>query len=144
MAPAGPRFARPFADGFCSVHQLPGVCSQERGQTDRWALTRGEKSHERLRRAVLTERLTPTGSPRASTSAQPKTDDVSNLKLMPKGLSASLPDLDSESWIEVKKRPRPSPARPKVRTAGCQTLGHFGIDGLDSKNRFVILFGFFT
>lgn len=33
---------------------------------------------------------------------------------MPRGLSASLPDLDSESWIEVKKRPRPSPARPKV------------------------------
>lgn len=33
---------------------------------------------------------------------------------MPKGLSASLPDLDSETWIEVKKRPRPSPARPKV------------------------------
>lgn len=33
---------------------------------------------------------------------------------MPKGLSASLPDLDSECWIEVKKRPRPSPARPKL------------------------------
>uniref|UniRef100_A0A3Q2R0W0 La ribonucleoprotein 1, translational regulator n=1 Tax=Fundulus heteroclitus TaxID=8078 RepID=A0A3Q2R0W0_FUNHE len=30
--------------------------------------------------------------------------DMSNLKTMPKGLSASLPDLDSESWIEVKKR----------------------------------------
>lgn len=46
---------------------------------------------------------------------QPKMEqDVSNLKSMSKGLSASLPDLDSESWIEVKKRPRPSPARPKV------------------------------
>uniref|UniRef100_A0A8C1VR28 La ribonucleoprotein 1, translational regulator n=1 Tax=Cyprinus carpio TaxID=7962 RepID=A0A8C1VR28_CYPCA len=54
-----------------------------------------------------------TGSPRASAPVQSRTDDVSNLKLMPKGLSASLPDLDSESWIEVKKRPRPSPARPK-------------------------------
>ncbi|EMP37058.1 La-related protein 1 [Chelonia mydas] len=42
-----------------------------------------------------------------------KTEEVSNLKTMPKGLSASLPDLDSETWIEVKKRPRPSPARPK-------------------------------
>uniref|UniRef100_A0A8C2PQZ3 La ribonucleoprotein 1, translational regulator n=1 Tax=Cyprinus carpio TaxID=7962 RepID=A0A8C2PQZ3_CYPCA len=57
-----------------------------------------------------------TGSPRASAPVQSRTDDVSNLKLMPKGLSASLPDLDSESWIEVKKRPRPSPARPKVQT----------------------------
>ncbi|KAG7232253.1 hypothetical protein INR49_009537 [Caranx melampygus] len=59
----------------------------------------------------------PRGSPRASTPVkqQTKTDlDTSNLKTMPKGLSASLPDLDSESWIEVKKRPRPSPARPKV------------------------------
>lgn len=59
------------------------------------------------------------GSPRASTSVQQQTkteSDMSNLKTMPKGLSASLPDLDSESWIEVKKRPRPSPARPKVST----------------------------
>uniref|UniRef100_A0A673LGW2 La-related protein 1-like n=1 Tax=Sinocyclocheilus rhinocerous TaxID=307959 RepID=A0A673LGW2_9TELE len=54
-----------------------------------------------------------TGSPRASAPVRPKTGDLSNLKLMPKGLSASLPDLDSESWIEVKKRPRPSPARPR-------------------------------
>lgn len=43
-----------------------------------------------------------------------KTEEVTNLKTMPKGLSASLPDLDSEAWIEVKKRPRPSPIRPKV------------------------------
>uniref|UniRef100_A0A671Y711 La ribonucleoprotein 1, translational regulator n=1 Tax=Sparus aurata TaxID=8175 RepID=A0A671Y711_SPAAU len=59
----------------------------------------------------------PRGSPRASTPVKHKTktdSDISNLKTMPKGLSASLPDLDSESWIEVKKRPRPSPARPKV------------------------------
>uniref|UniRef100_A0A7N5ZUU3 HTH La-type RNA-binding domain-containing protein n=1 Tax=Anabas testudineus TaxID=64144 RepID=A0A7N5ZUU3_ANATE len=59
----------------------------------------------------------PTGSPRASTPVQHHTKteaDTSNLKMMPRGLSASLPDLDSESWIEVKKRPRPSPARPKV------------------------------
>lgn len=51
------------------------------------------------------------GGPRKQHKAEP---DVSNLKTMPKGLSASLPDLESESWIEVKKRPRPSPARPKV------------------------------
>jgi la-related protein 1 len=50
---------------------------------------------------------------------QPKMEqDVSNLKSMPKGLSASLPDLDSESWIEVKKRPKPSPARTKVSGVG--------------------------
>lgn len=57
------------------------------------------------------------GSPIVSTPIKQKTktdSEVSNLKSMPKGLSASLPDLDSESWIEVKKRPRPSPARPKV------------------------------
>ena len=53
------------------------------------------------------------GSPRAVTPVPTKTEEVSNLKTLPKGLSASLPDLDSESWIEVKKRPRPSPARPK-------------------------------
>uniref|UniRef100_A0A8D0D623 La ribonucleoprotein 1, translational regulator n=1 Tax=Sander lucioperca TaxID=283035 RepID=A0A8D0D623_SANLU len=59
----------------------------------------------------------PRGSPRASTPVKQhgKTElDTSNLKTMPKGLSASLPDLDSECWIEVKKRPRPSPARPKL------------------------------
>uniref|UniRef100_A0AAY4EGW5 HTH La-type RNA-binding domain-containing protein n=1 Tax=Denticeps clupeoides TaxID=299321 RepID=A0AAY4EGW5_9TELE len=59
-------------------------------------------------------------SSRASTPLQLKSEDVSNLKSMPKGLSASLPDLDSESWIEVKKRPRPSPARPK-KAEDCPT-----------------------
>ncbi|XP_043844915.1 la-related protein 1 isoform X3 [Dromiciops gliroides] len=53
------------------------------------------------------------GSPRSATPVPTKTEEVSNLKTLPKGLSASLPDLDSENWIEVKKRPRPSPARPK-------------------------------
>lgn len=57
------------------------------------------------------------GSPRAVTPVPSKTEEVSNLKTLPKGLSASLPDLDSENWIEVKKRPRPSPARPKVGKA---------------------------
>ncbi|TNN30177.1 La-related protein 1 [Liparis tanakae] len=59
----------------------------------------------------------PRGSPRSSkpTKQHSRSElDSSNLKTMPKGLSASLPDLDSECWIEVKKRPRPSPARPKV------------------------------
>lgn len=57
------------------------------------------------------------GSPRAVTPVPTKTEEVSNLKTLPKGLSASLPDLDSENWIEVKKRPRPSPARLKVSEA---------------------------
>ena len=57
------------------------------------------------------------GSPRAVTPVPTKTEEVSNLKTLPKGLSASLPDLDSETWIEVKKRPRPSPARSKVGEA---------------------------
>ncbi|KAJ3589232.1 hypothetical protein NHX12_010078 [Muraenolepis orangiensis] len=58
----------------------------------------------------------PAGSSRALGGARKQLKlepDISNLKTMPKGLSASLPDLDSESWIEVKKRPRPSPVRPK-------------------------------
>lgn len=57
------------------------------------------------------------GSPGTSSPVKQKTktdSDTSNLKTMPRGLSASLPDLDSESWIEVKKRPRPSPARPRL------------------------------
>lgn len=54
------------------------------------------------------------GSPRTASPVPTKIEGVSNLKTMPKGLSASLPDLDSEAWIEVKKRPRPSPVRPKV------------------------------
>lgn len=57
------------------------------------------------------------GSRHAVTPVPTKTEEVSNLETLPKGLSASLPDLDSESWIEVKKRPRPSPARPKVGEA---------------------------
>ncbi|XP_077135239.1 la-related protein 1B isoform X2 [Ranitomeya variabilis] len=40
--------------------------------------------------------------------------EPSNLQTMPKGLSASLPELDSEPWIEVKRRQRTSPLKPKV------------------------------
>uniref|UniRef100_A0A4W3IHV3 La ribonucleoprotein 1B n=1 Tax=Callorhinchus milii TaxID=7868 RepID=A0A4W3IHV3_CALMI len=39
--------------------------------------------------------------------------EISNLQTMSKGLSTSLPDLDSDSWIEVKKRHRPSPLKSK-------------------------------
>ncbi|CAI9586203.1 unnamed protein product [Staurois parvus] len=39
--------------------------------------------------------------------------EPSNLQTMSKGLSASLPDLDSEPWIEVKRRHRASPTKPK-------------------------------
>ncbi|XP_048884287.1 la-related protein 1-like isoform X2 [Brienomyrus brachyistius] len=53
------------------------------------------------------------GSPRVSTPGQSRIEDLSNLKTMPKGLSTSLPDMDSDSWIEVKKRSRPSPVKPK-------------------------------
>ncbi|KAM4052248.1 la-related protein 1B isoform 1-T3 [Anomaloglossus baeobatrachus] len=41
--------------------------------------------------------------------------EPSNLQTMPKGLSASLPELDSEPWIEVKRRHRTSPVKPKVQ-----------------------------
>lgn len=39
--------------------------------------------------------------------------DTSNLQAMSRGLSTSLPDLDSEPWIEVKKRHCPSPVKLK-------------------------------
>ncbi|KAM9329359.1 la-related protein 1B [Gastrophryne carolinensis] len=39
--------------------------------------------------------------------------ELSNLQTMPKALSASLPDLESEPWIEVKRRHRASPVKPK-------------------------------
>ncbi|XP_069834692.1 la-related protein 1B [Dendropsophus ebraccatus] len=40
-------------------------------------------------------------------------NEPSNLQTMSKGLSASLPELDSEPWIEVKRRQRPSQVKPK-------------------------------
>uniref|UniRef100_A0A8D0CBD1 La ribonucleoprotein 1B n=1 Tax=Salvator merianae TaxID=96440 RepID=A0A8D0CBD1_SALMN len=52
-------------------------------------------------------------SPRMGSLSIKKNTETSNLQVMSKGLSTSLPDLDSEPWIEVKKRHRPSPAKPK-------------------------------
>ncbi|XP_068136033.1 la-related protein 1B [Hyperolius riggenbachi] len=40
-------------------------------------------------------------------------EELSNLQTMSKSLSTSLPDLESEPWIEVKRRHRASPAKPK-------------------------------
>ncbi|CAN2388848.1 La ribonucleoprotein domain family member [Pristimantis euphronides] len=40
-------------------------------------------------------------------------NEPSNLQTISKGLSASLPELDSEPWIEVKKRHRASSVKPK-------------------------------
>lgn len=83
------------------------------------------------------------GSSRSSTPVQPHTKtepDISNLKTMPKGLSASLPDLDSESWIEVKKRPRPSPARPKVRSANDQRHSLVCCNQLSVEEEYLIIY----
>ncbi|XP_062429963.1 la-related protein 1B isoform X2 [Rhea pennata] len=53
-------------------------------------------------------------SPRMRSPLSPKENtDTSNFQTMSKGLSTSLPDLDSEPWIEVKKRHRPSTVKPK-------------------------------
>uniref|UniRef100_A0A8C6SYC5 La ribonucleoprotein 1, translational regulator n=1 Tax=Neogobius melanostomus TaxID=47308 RepID=A0A8C6SYC5_9GOBI len=92
---------------------LPGLTMPNQTHTDFSQLI---NCPEFIPRTATNSSLFRVGSPRASTPVrQSKLDqDLSNLKTMPKGLSASLPDLDSESWIEVKKRPRPSPARPKV------------------------------
>ncbi|XP_030045199.1 la-related protein 1B-like, partial [Microcaecilia unicolor] len=52
-------------------------------------------------------------SPRTGSQPNPKkSTELDSLQVMSKGLSASLPDLDSEPWIEVKKRHRPSPVKP--------------------------------
>ncbi|KAG2465435.1 LARP1 protein, partial [Polypterus senegalus] len=56
----------------------------------------------------------PSSPTTGSTVNAKKTVETSNLQTMSKGLSTSLPDLESEPWIEVKKRHRPSPAKPKV------------------------------
>ncbi|XP_071411675.1 la-related protein 1B isoform X4 [Pithys albifrons albifrons] len=48
-------------------------------------------------------------SPRMGSPLSPKENtETSNFQTMPKGLSTSLPDLDSGPWIEVKKRHRAS------------------------------------
>ncbi|XP_063166164.1 la-related protein 1B isoform X3 [Candoia aspera] len=52
-------------------------------------------------------------SPRIGSLNTKKSTETSSLEVMSKGLSTSLPDLDSEPWIEVKKRHRPSLAKPK-------------------------------
>uniref|UniRef100_A0A4W4E729 HTH La-type RNA-binding domain-containing protein n=1 Tax=Electrophorus electricus TaxID=8005 RepID=A0A4W4E729_ELEEL len=88
---------------------LPGFLVPEHSQTD---FTQLLNCPEFVPRQTVEKQA---GCLRASTPVQAKQEDGGNLKTMPKGLSASLPDLDSESWIEVKKRPRPSPARPKVQ-----------------------------
>lgn len=54
-------------------------------------------------------------SPRMGSPISPKTSsETSNLQTISKGLSTSLPDLDSEPWIEVKKRHHPSTVKLKV------------------------------
>ncbi|KAF3818642.1 hypothetical protein GH733_012059, partial [Mirounga leonina] len=53
-------------------------------------------------------------SPRTGSPLNPKKNtETSNLQAMSRGLSTSLPDLDSEPWVEVKKRHRPSPVKLK-------------------------------
>lgn len=53
-------------------------------------------------------------SPRIGSLNTKKSIETSNLEVISKALSTSLPDLDSEPWIEVKKRHRPSLVKPKV------------------------------
>ncbi|XP_027629491.1 la-related protein 1B isoform X6 [Tupaia chinensis] len=53
-------------------------------------------------------------SPRIGSPLSPKKNtETSNLQAMSRGLSTSLPDFDSEPWVEVKKRHRPSPVKLK-------------------------------
>lgn len=56
-------------------------------------------------------------SPRVGSLLSPKENtEMSNFQTMSKGLSTSLPDLDSEPWIEVKKRHRASTVKLQVRS----------------------------
>uniref|UniRef100_A0A663MCM1 La ribonucleoprotein 1B n=1 Tax=Athene cunicularia TaxID=194338 RepID=A0A663MCM1_ATHCN len=56
-------------------------------------------------------------SPRLGSPLSPKENtETSNFQTMSKGLSTSLPDLDSEPWIEVKKRHRASTVKLKVKS----------------------------
>ncbi|XP_072611374.1 la-related protein 1B isoform X6 [Vulpes vulpes] len=61
-----------------------------------------------------------------------KNTETSNLQAMSRGLSTSLPDLDSEPWIEVKKRHRPSPVKLKSKDLAWRkadlTVGSGGLD----------------
>ncbi|XP_032002805.1 la-related protein 1B isoform X3 [Hylobates moloch] len=51
-------------------------------------------------------------SPRIGSPLSPKKNsETSILQAMSRGLSTSLPDLDSEPWIEVKKRHQPAPVK---------------------------------
>ncbi|XP_063776398.1 la-related protein 1B isoform X2 [Pseudophryne corroboree] len=53
-------------------------------------------------------------SPRKGSSVfEDGSKEPSNLQAMSRGLSTSLPALDSEPWIEVKRRQRVSPVKPK-------------------------------
>ncbi|XP_017685397.1 PREDICTED: la-related protein 1B isoform X1 [Lepidothrix coronata] len=53
-------------------------------------------------------------SPRMGSPLSPKENtETSNFQTMSKGLSTSLPDLDSEPWIEVKKKHRASTVKLK-------------------------------
>ncbi|XP_059961862.1 la-related protein 1B isoform X2 [Mesoplodon densirostris] len=62
-------------------------------------------------------------SPRIGGPLSPKKNtETSNLQAMSRGLSASLPDLDSEPWIEVRKRHHPSPVKLKPCCAACGIL----------------------
>ncbi|XP_039181870.1 la-related protein 1B isoform X2 [Crotalus tigris] len=61
-------------------------------------------------------------SPRIGSLNTKKSIETSNLEVISKGLSTSLPDLDSEPWIEVKKRHRPSLVKPKESVSAHEEL----------------------
>ncbi|KAM4809128.1 la-related protein 1B isoform 2-T2 [Rhinophrynus dorsalis] len=52
-------------------------------------------------------------SPRKGSLLQNRSKEPNNLQTMPRALSTSMPELDSEPWIEVKRRHRVPPVKPK-------------------------------
>ncbi|XP_053559625.1 la-related protein 1B [Bombina bombina] len=74
-------------------------------------------------RALVSSTESAPSSPRKGSSLfKDGSGEPSNLKTMAKGLSASLPELDSEPWIEVKRRHRASPVKSKEEQSIPQAL----------------------
>ncbi|MGH0136812.1 UNVERIFIED_CONTAM: hypothetical protein FKN15_013329 [Acipenser sinensis] len=91
---------------------IPGPAPRDAPRTDFSQLINCPEFIPRQAFTTQTTESAPS-SPRASIISPKKNQEPNNLQTMSKGLSTSLPDLESEPWVEVKKRHRPSPVKPK-------------------------------
>lgn len=95
---------------------LPAASAQEPKQTD---LSRFINCPEFIpgKLQVYHTGSAPNSPRKESPLFQIARNEPSNLQTMAKSLSASLPELESEPWIEVKRRHRASPVKPKVESS---------------------------